>query len=141
MLKVGLIGCGGRGSGAAANALNADPNAKLVAMGDVFDERVQSARKALQKAKGDQVAVDDDHCFVGFDAYRKVIDSGVDVVLIACASKFHPAYLKAAVEANKHVFLEKPHAIDPPGHPRRRRGLRRGQEAERVRVVRPVLAI
>jgi predicted dehydrogenase len=115
VLKVGLIGCGGRGSGAAANALNADKNAKLVAMGDVFDERVQSARKALQKAKGEQVAVDDEHCFVGFDAYRKVIDSGVDVVLIACASRYHPAYMKAAVEANKHVFIEKPHAIDPAG--------------------------
>lgn len=115
VLKVGLIGCGGRGAGAAANALNADPNAKLVALGDVFDDRVQSTRKLLQKAKGEQVAVDNDHCFVGFDAYRKVIDSGVDVVLIACASKFHPAYLKAAVAAGKHVFVEKPHAIDPPG--------------------------
>jgi predicted dehydrogenase len=115
IIKVGLIGCGGRGSGAAANALNADPGARLIAMADVFHDRVQSARKNLVSAKKDQVAVKDDHCFVGLDAYRKVIASGVDVVLIACASRFHPQYLKAAVDAGKHVFVEKPHAIDPAG--------------------------
>jgi len=115
VIKVGLIGCGGRGSGAAANAMNAGPDVRLVAMGDVFEDRVQSSRDNLKKAKPDQVAVDDEHCFVGFDAYQKVIASDVDVVLIACTSKFHPAYLKAAVDAGKHVFVEKPHAIDPPG--------------------------
>jgi predicted dehydrogenase len=115
ILKVGLIGCGGRGSGAAVNALNADANARLVAMADVFPDRVQSARKNIKAAKKDQMAVDDGHCFVGLDAYRHVIDSGVDVVLIACASRFHPQYLQAAVAAGKHVFLEKPHAIDPAG--------------------------
>jgi len=115
VLKVGLIGCGGRGSGAAVNALNADKNAKLVAMADVFADQVQKARKQVEKAKPGQVAVDDDHCFVGFDAYQKVLASGVDVVLIACASRFHPIYLKAAVAAGKHVFVEKPHAIDPGG--------------------------
>jgi predicted dehydrogenase len=115
ILKLGLIGCGGRGSGAAANALNADANARLVAMADVFPDRIQAARKNLRAVKKDQVAVDDDHCFVGLDAYRKVIDSGVDVVLIACASRFHPFYLKAAVDAGKHVFVEKPHAINPAG--------------------------
>ncbi len=115
VLKIGLIGCGGRGSGAAVNALNADKNAKLVALADVFEDRVKNARLQLQKERPDQVAVDDEHCFVGFDAYQKVIGSGVDVVLIACASKFHPQYLKAAVDAGKHVFVEKPHAIDPPG--------------------------
>ena len=115
VLKIGLIGCGGRGAGAAVNAMNADKNAKLVAMADVFEERVKGARIQLQKEMLNQVAVSDDHCFVGFDAYQKVIASGVDVVLIACASKFHPVYLKAAVDAGKHVFVEKPHAIDPPG--------------------------
>jgi len=115
VLKIGLIGCGGRGAGAAVNAMNADKNAKLVAMADVFEERVKGARIQLQKEMPNQVAVSDDHCFVGFDAYQKVIASGVDVVLIACASKFHPVYLKAAVDAGKHVFVEKPHAIDPPG--------------------------
>lgn len=115
VLKIGLIGCGGRGSGAAVNAMNADANVKLIAMADVFDDRLQAAREQIQKAKPDQTAVDDEHCFVGFDGYKQVIESGVDVVLIACASKFHPAYLKAAVDAGKHVFVEKPHAVEPVG--------------------------
>jgi myo-inositol 2-dehydrogenase / D-chiro-inositol 1-dehydrogenase len=115
VLKVGLIGCGGRGAGAAAQALGADPNTKLVAMADIFADRVKASRESLRKLKPEQVAVDDDHCFAGFDAYQKVIASGVDVVLIACTSKFHPEYLQAAVAAGKHVFVEKPHAIDPPG--------------------------
>ncbi len=114
-IRVGLIGCGGRGRGAAVNAINAGDDVLLVALADVFDDRVQSSRAGLQKLKPDQVAVDDDHCFVGFDAGEKLVDSGVDVVLIACASRFHPQYLKAAVDAGKHVFVEKPHAIDPPG--------------------------
>jgi predicted dehydrogenase len=115
VIKVGLIGCGGRGSGAAANAMNAGPDVRLVAMSDIFEDRVKSSRDNLKKVKPEQVAVDDEHCFVGFDAYQQVIASGVDVVLIACTSKFHPTYLKAAVDAGKHVFVEKPHAIDPPG--------------------------
>jgi len=114
VLKVGLIGCGGRGSGAAAQALGADKNNKLVAVADVFEDKARGSRDRLKKALPDQVAVDDDHCFVGLDAYQKVIACS-DVVLIACASRFHPPYLKAAVEAGKHVFVEKPHAIDPPG--------------------------
>ena len=113
--KVGLIGCGGRGSGAAANAMNAGKDIKLVAMADIFEDKLQSSRARLKKMKPDQVAVDDDHCFVGFDAYQKVIDSDIDVVIIACASHFHPAYLKAAIDANKHVFCEKPHSLDVPG--------------------------
>lgn len=115
VIKVGLIGCGGRGSGAAANAMNAGPDVRLVAMSDIFEDRVRVSRANLTKMKPDQVAVDDAHCFVGFDAYQQVIDSDVDVVLIACASRFHPAYTHAAVAAGKHVFVEKPHAIDPPG--------------------------
>jgi len=114
-IKVGVIGCGGRGSGAAVNAMNAGEDVQVVALADVFDDKVQASRKNLQKAKPDQAAIDDDHCFAGFDAGEKLIASGVDVVLIACASKFHPTYMKAAVDAGKHVFVEKPHAVDPPG--------------------------
>ena len=114
-LKFGLIGCGGRGSGAAVNAMNADENAKLVAMADVFEDKVQGSRQRLAKMRPKQVAVDDDHCFAGFDAYQKVIQSDVDVVLIAAASAFHPKYLKACVDAGKHVFVEKPHSVDAPG--------------------------
>lgn len=113
-IRIGMIGCGGRCTGAAAQALKAGPDVKLVAMYDVFDNRLQAARRNLQKTSPDQVAVDDDHCFTDFDGYQKVIDS-VDVVLIACASKFHPMYSEAAVRAGKHVFVEKPHGIDPVG--------------------------
>ncbi len=113
--KIGLIGCGGRGSGAAVNAMNAGADIKLVAMADIFEDRLQGARQRLKKIKPEQVAVADDHCFVGFDAYQKVLKSDIDVVLIACTSHFHPAYFKAAVEANKHVFCEKPHGLDVPG--------------------------
>lgn len=113
--KVGLIGCGGRGSGAAVNAMNAGKEIKLVAMADIFEDRLKASRARLKKIKPDQMAVDDDHCFVGFDAYQKVLDSEIDVVIIACASHFHPRYLKAAVDAGKHIFCEKPHSLDVPG--------------------------
>ena len=114
-IKIGLIGCGGRGSGAAVNAMRAGKDVKLVAMADIFEDRVKGARKRLKKSRPEQVAVDDEHCFVGFDAYQKVIESGVDVVLIAATSHFHPMIFKAAVDAGKHVFCEKPHGIDVPG--------------------------
>ena len=114
VIKIGLIGCGGRGSGAAANAMNAGKDVRLVAMGDIFADRLQDSRGRLKKMYPDQAIVDDEHSFVGFDAYQKVIDSGIDVVLIAGASHFHPIHLKAAVAAGKHIFCEKPHGIDVP---------------------------
>jgi len=114
VIKIGMVGCGGRCAGAAADAMNADPGVQLVAMSDLFADRVEGRRKALKRQKPGQVAVDDDHCFVGLDGYKKVIDS-VDVVLIACAAKFHPMYLRAGIQAGKHVFVEKPHGIDPAG--------------------------
>lgn len=114
VIKIGLIGCGGRGSGAAANAMNAGKDIKLVAMADIFEDRISGARERLKTTYGDQVAVDDAHMFLGFDAYKKVIDSS-DVVLIAAASHFHPDYLTAAIDAGKHVFCEKPHGLDAPG--------------------------
>lgn len=115
VIKVGLIGCGGRGSGAAANAMNAGKDVRLVAMADVLPERIETARAALSKKYPDQFVVDNAHAFVGFDAYQKVIASGVDVVVIACTSHFHPVFLKAAIDAGKHVFVEKPVAVDPAG--------------------------
>ena len=114
VIRVGLIGCGGRGTGAAMNAMKADPGVRLVALCDIAPERIRIRRRGLQKFRPDQVAVDDAHCFADLGGYRKVIES-VDVVLIAVASKFHAAYAKAAIEAGKHVFVEKPHAIDPHG--------------------------
>ena len=113
-IRIGLIGCGGRGTSAADQSLQVGPYVKLVAMCDVFEDRVQGSHERLKQGHPDQVAVDADHQFVGFDGYQKVIDS-VDVVLIACASKFHPMYSEAAILAGKHVFVEKPHGIDPIG--------------------------
>ncbi len=116
-LKVGLVGCGGRGSGAARDALHADDNLKLTAMADVFEDRLQGSLKGLKKdgTVGDRVVVDQDHCFVGFDAYQQLIDSGVDVVLLATPPGFRPLQLKACIDAGKHVFCEKPVAVDGPG--------------------------
>ena len=114
VIKIGMIGCGGRCTGAAVNAMNVDPGVRLVAMCDLFMDRVQDRRKALQSKKPSQVAVDDGHCFAGFDGYKKVIEC-VDAVVIANAAKFHPLHMTAAIEAGKHVFVEKPHAIDPLG--------------------------
>lgn len=114
-LKVGLIGCGGRGSGAALNAMRADKNAKLVAMADAFGDRLEQSRKGLSNQLQDQFAVDQDHMFVGFDAYKQVLASDVDVVLLCTPPHFRPAQLRAAVEAGKHIFCEKPVAVDPTG--------------------------
>ncbi|MBI5387534.1 MAG: Gfo/Idh/MocA family oxidoreductase [Verrucomicrobia bacterium] len=115
VIRIGLIGCGGRGTAAAINAMNAGPDIRLVALADIFDERLKASREQLKQAKPEQVEVKDDHCFIGFDAYEKVIASRVDAVLIAPASHFIPTILKAAVDAGKHVFCEKPHGIDMPG--------------------------
>ena len=113
-IRVGVIGCGGRGGAAAMNAMNADKGIRIVAMADIRLDRVQEKRAALKLKYPEQVAVDDDHCFKGFDGYKNVIESS-DVVIVANAAKFHPLHLKAAVAAGKHVFVEKPHAIDPNG--------------------------
>jgi len=113
-IRVGVIGCGGRGEAAAMNAMNAGKDVRIVAMGDLLLDRVQEKRTALMLKYRDQMAVKDDHCFHGFDAYKQVIDAS-DVVIVANAAKFHPLHLKAAIAAGKHVFLEKPHAIDPLG--------------------------
>ena len=114
-LKVGVIGCGGRGSGAARQALNADPQVVLTAMADAFAEPLEGSLRSLQEAVPDRVKVDPDHRFVGLDAYQKVIDSDVDVVLLATPPGFRPTHLKAAVAAGKHIFCEKPVATDAPG--------------------------
>jgi len=114
-LRVGLVGCGGRGSGAAYDALCADPNNKLVALGDTFADRVEESLSKFKDAKvTPQVAVDDDHKFVGFDAYKGVIDS-CDVVVLGTPPAFRPQHLRACIEAGKHVFCEKPIAVDGPG--------------------------
>ena len=115
-IRVGLIGCGGRGTGAASQALNADSRVKLTAMGDMFEDRLQLSLKSLQ---GDglegKIDVPAGRQFIGFDAYKQVLASGVDLVLLTTPPHFRPMHLKAAIEAGKHVFAEKPCAVDAPG--------------------------
>jgi predicted dehydrogenase len=116
VLKIGLVGCGGRGTGAAVQALHADKAVKLVALADMFKDRIESCRQQLGREDlGDKLAVTDERCFTGFDGYKQVIDSGVDVVLLASPPHFRPAHLKYAVEKGKHIFAEKPVAVDAPG--------------------------
>jgi myo-inositol 2-dehydrogenase / D-chiro-inositol 1-dehydrogenase len=114
-LKVGLVGCGGRGTGAAMQALKADPDAVLTAMADIFPDHLEESYQSLVKAFPGKVRVTKGSRFVGFDAYRKVIESDVDVVLLATPPAFRPDHLSRAVGAGKHVFCEKPVAVDAPG--------------------------
>ncbi len=117
VLKIGLVGCGGRGTGAAAQALRADRNVKLVALGDMFSDRLQDCLSSLKKDKNlaEKIDVPPTQCFTGFDAYKHVLASGIDVVLLATPPHFRPAHIKAAVAAGKHIFAEKPVAVDAPG--------------------------
>jgi predicted dehydrogenase len=116
LLKVGLIGCGGRGTGAAREALLADKNVKLVAMADAFEDRLHESLATLKKKPdvATKIDVPPENCFVGFDAYKEVI-ARCDVVLLCTPPGFRPLHLKAAVEAGRHVFAEKPCAVDAPG--------------------------
>ena len=113
LLKAGLIGCGGRGRGAAANFFDAGPNLQITALADVFPDRVAEARKLLKQARG--IDVPESNCFSGFDAYEKLINTDVDIVLNATPPHFRPAHFAAAVAAKKHCFLEKPIAVDAVG--------------------------
>jgi predicted dehydrogenase len=115
VLRVGLIGCGPRGTGAAVNALNADANAKLTAVADLFPDMLDASLQEITNAKGSQVAVDRDHRFLGFDSCKQLLATDVDVVLIALPTYFHSICLEAAIQAGKHVFCEKIHAVDAMG--------------------------
>lgn len=115
VINVALIGCGGRGRGAAANALNADPNTNLVAIADVFPERLGEAITRL-KNYGSRSDVPASKQFSGFDAYQKVMAlPEVDVVILTTPPHFRPMHIEAAVKAGKHIFAEKPLAVDPAG--------------------------
>jgi predicted dehydrogenase len=117
LLRIGLVGCGARGSGAAAQALAADPNIKLVAMADLFQDRLSAALATLKASAdvGKKVDVPAERRFVGIEAYKALMAAGLDVVLLAAPPHFRPAHLKAAVAAGLHVFAEKPVAVDAPG--------------------------
>jgi predicted dehydrogenase len=120
-IRVGLIGCGGRGTDAAINCATASPDVVIAALGDVFPDQLEwslgrmKAKLAEEKLPADRLTATRETCFTGFDAYHKVLASPVDLVILAAPPFFRPAHLKAAIEAGKHVFTEKPVAVDPLG--------------------------
>lgn len=112
-VKVGVIGCGGRGTGAAHNAIAADPAVRVVALADAYKDRLESCRKSLvEKTKTE---IEDKHCFVGFDAYKKLVELDLDYVILATPPYYRPEHFTAAIKAGRNVFTEKPVAVDPVG--------------------------
>lgn len=118
-LKVGLLGCGGRGRGAAKNHLDGCENVKLVAMADIFEDKLKSAKVWLERIKDPKVAskvdIDPDKCFVGVDAYKKILETDIDILIHATTPYVRPTHIEAAVKAGKHIFTEKPAATDTYG--------------------------
>lgn len=113
-LRVGVIGCGGRGTGAANNALEAAPNVEVVALADAFSDQVQKCRDNLV-SRSDRAKIRDEHCFSGFDAYKRLLETDVDIVILATPPHFRPMHFEEAIHKGKHVFMEKPVAVDGPG--------------------------
>jgi len=126
-IRVGLIGCGGRGNGAARDCMASSEGVELYALGDLFKDYVDTTYKRLKEGTtnpsnnqttqglGAKFNVTPERCFSGFDAYKKVIDSGVDLVILATSPHYRPIHFRAAIEAGKNVFTEKPVAVDPQG--------------------------
>ena len=132
-LKAGLIGCGGRGSQAVENLLTGDDRVELVAMGDIFEDRQEKSLAQLRNpekngAIKDRIKVDPEHRYVGFDAYKKVLASDIDVVLLATPPGYRPMHFEAAIEARKHVFCEKPFGTDATGVRRFMAAARKSEE-------------
>jgi len=115
-LKAGLIGVGGRGTGAVDNLLTGNENVEVVAMADIFEDHLERNLARLKGRKfADRITVDPEHRFVGFDAYKKLVASEVDIVMLCTPPGYRPAHFEAAINAGKHVFCEKPIATDPVG--------------------------
>jgi len=120
-LRAGIIGCGGRGTAAVHNLLSGNKNVELVAMGDLFEDHLEKSLARLRDPKGrfagiqDQLKVAPDHRFTGFDAYKKVLATDIDIVMLTTPPGYRPLHFEAAVEARKHIFAEKPFGTDPVG--------------------------
>lgn len=114
-IRIGLVGCGGRGTGAVNDALNIDSNLELHSVGDIFRDRIDSSLYNLKELHGDKIKVKEENKFIGLNSFQKVINSDIDVVFLATPPVFRPLHLTASIQANKHVFYEKPVAIDSPG--------------------------
>ena len=125
-LRFGLIGCGGRGTGAAEDCLNAAPNVEVVALADAFKDRLAGCREHLLSLNHPGFKVAEERCFVGLDSYRRLLECDLDLVLLASPPGFRPVHFEAAIAAARHVFMEKPVAVDPPGI---RRVLAAGEQA------------
>lgn len=120
MLKAGLVGCGGRGTQAVIDMMQGTENTQLVAMGDIFEDQLEKSLGNVRKHKdyskfADRINVEPDHHFVGFDAYKKILASDIDIVMLCTPPGYRPMHFEAAVEARKHVFCEKPFGTDPVG--------------------------
>jgi predicted dehydrogenase len=114
-IRIGLIGCGGRGSGAVGDAIEGAPGVTLVAMADAFPDRLNESRTRLRKSHGARIDVPDDRAFSGFDAFERVLATDANYIILATPPGFRPQHLKAAVAAGKHIFCEKPVAVDGAG--------------------------
>lgn len=114
-IRIGLVGCGGRGTGAANDCVRSSDGVELVAMADLFQDRMEESKEQLQERLGDSFKVNQERTFLGFDGYKKVLETDIDLVLLATPPAFRPIHLQAAIEADTHVFMEKPVAVDPTG--------------------------
>lgn len=114
-IRVGLVGCGGRGLGAAVNIMKADPSVRITAMADLFQPSIDRGVRALKNKAPKQFQVEPDHMFVGFDSYKQLLTTDIDIVLLASPPHYRPDHMEASVGAGKHIFCEKPVAVDPVG--------------------------
>ena len=114
-IRIGLIGCGGRGVHDAINCILADEHVEIAALGDLFPDRLEAARMILREEIGPRLTANEGACFTGWDAYQHVMACDIDLVMLTAPPHFRPAHLRAAVDAGKHVFMEKPIAVDPVG--------------------------
>ena len=114
-MRVGVIGCGGRGTGAAANCVESSEGVEIVSMGDLFADRLASSRQQLAEQLGTAFKVTNDTAFTGYDAFESVLATDIDMVILATPPAFRPQHLRAAIDAGKNIFTEKPIAVDPMG--------------------------